>query len=379
MRAKKAVLLAEGCHGSLSKKVIEKYNLRAGRSHQTYGIGLKEVWELPEKSPHHNDGKVTHTLGWPLTSDTYGGSFMYHYSKNLISIGLVIGLDYSNPFLNPYREFQKMKLHPLFKSVLMEGKCVAYGARALNEGGWQSIPKLNFPGGGLIGCSAGFVNVPKIKGTHTAMKSGIIAADSLVNHGSLDNYEKILKDSWMGEELYKVRNVRPAFHHFGGLFPGILFAGLDTLIFKGKLPFTLSHGQKADHATLRKAADLKTEEIPQYPKPDGKLTFELLESVSRTGTNHEEDQPCHLHLKQPAASVQLSSNLPIYAGPEQRFCPAGVYEYVDSITAEGKTEKRFQINSQNCIHCKTCDIKDPGQNIDWRVPEGGGGPQYTCT
>lgn len=375
MRAKRAVLLAEGCHGSLSKKVIEKYKLRAGRSHQTYGIGLKEVWELPEGSPQHQSGKVTHTLGWPLTSDTYGGSFMYYYGKNLVSIGLVIGLDYSNPFLNPYKEFQRMKLHPLFRSVLEGGKCVAYGARALNEGGWQSIPKLNFPGGGLIGCTAGFVNVPKIKGTHTAMKSGMIAAESLVNEGTLDNYEKTLKASWVGEELYKVRNVRPAFHHFGGLLPGIIFAGLDALLFRGKLPFTLSHGTKPDYATLKKAKDIT--DIPVYEKADGKLTFELMESVSRTGTNHEEDQPCHLHLKQPASAVQLATNLPVYAGPEQRFCPAGVYEYLE--TEGGGEGKKFQINAQNCIHCKTCDIKDPGQNIDWRVPEGGGGPQYTCT
>lgn len=355
--------------------MISKYNLREGRSHQTYGIGLKEVWELPEGSPAFKPGKVSHTLGWPLQSDTYGGSFMYHYGNNLVSLGLVIGLDYSNPYLNPYKEFQRMKLHPFYKKVLADGKCLSYGARALNEGGWQSIPKLNFPGGGLIGCSAGFVNVPKIKGTHTAMKSGIVAAECLVSEGSLDNYEqKLLKQSWVGDELYRVRNVRPAFH--SGLLPGILFAGLDALLFRGKLPITLSHGDKPDHATLKRIDQV--ENAIEYPKPDGKLTFELLESVSRTGTNHEEDQPCHLKLKKSAESAQLATNLPIYGGPEQRFCPAGVYEYVD-VQNHDKIVKKFQINAQNCIHCKTCDIKDPSQNINWNVPEGGGGPQYTNT
>ena len=376
MRAKRAVLLAEGCHGSLSKKVISMYNLRSGRSHQTYGIGLKEVWELPEGSQGFKKGKVTHTVGWPLQSDTYGGAFMYHYGNNLVSLGLVIGLDYTNPYLNPYKEFQRMKLHPLYKGILSDGKCLSYGARALNEGGWQSIPKLNFPGGGLVGCSAGFVNVPKIKGTHTAMKSGITAAECLVYDGNLDNYEnQLLRNSWVGEELYKARNVRPAFH--AGLFPGIIFAGLDSLIFRGKLPITLSHGKKPDHATLKRIDEINAP--IEYPKPDGKITFELLESVSRTGTNHEEDQPCHLKLKQPAESAQLATNLPIYGGPEQKFCPAGVYEYVDVTIEGGKTVKKFQINAQNCIHCKTCDIKDPSQNIDWSVPEGGGGPQYTNT
>lgn len=371
-----AVLLAEGCHGSLSKKVIQKYKLREGRSHQTYGIGLKEVWEL-ENLTHFEKGKVSHSVGWPIKNDTYSGSFMYHWGDGLVSIGLVIGLDYKNPHLNPYKEFQRMKLHPMYRKVLEGGKCISYGARALNEGGWQSIPKLNFPGGALIGCSAGFLNVPKIKGTHTAMKSGIIAAECLVsNNGSLDNFETKIKSSWVGEELYKARNIRPGFSHFGGLLPGLLFAGLDTIFFRGKLPFTLSHGNKPDHDQLR---PLKEFESLSYPKPDGKLTFELLESVSRTGTNHEENQPCHLKLKQPASTVQLSKNLPIYGGPEQKFCPAGVYEYIEDVT-EGKDQKvKFQINAQNCIHCKTCDIKDPSQNIDWTVPEGGGGPQYTNT
>lgn len=375
LRAKRAVLLAEGCHGSLSKIVLDKFKLRAGRSHQTYGLGLKEVWQVPKNCEHFVSGKVTHSLGWPLDNETYGGSFMYHYGNDLVSVGLVIGLDYSNPHLNPYKEFQKMKLNPFYKRVLEKGKCISYGARALNEGGWQSIPKLDFPGGALIGCSAGFLNVPKIKGTHTAMKSGMIAAESLISDSfSLVNYERNLKDSWVGEELYKVRNVRPAFNRFGGLFPGILFAGIDSLIFGGKLPFTLSHGSKMDHEHLKPIGTLD-HGVPEYQKPDGKLTFELLESVSRTGTNHEEDQPCHLKLKQPAAAHQISKNLPIYGGPEQKFCPAGVYEYVKEV--DGGT--RFQINAQNCIHCKTCDIKDPSQNINWTVPEGGGGPQYTNT
>ena len=364
MRAKRAVLLAEGCHGSLSKIVIQKYNLRSGRSHQTYGIGLKEVWQLPNTSTQFEKGKVTHAVGWPIKSDTYAGSFMYHWGQNQISVGLVIGLDYKNPYLNPYQEFQRMKLHPLYRKVLETGRCISYGARALNEGGWQSIPKLDFPGGGLIGCSAGFVNVPKIKGTHTAMKSGMIAAECFLSKsiggGSLENYEKELKSSWVGKELYQARNIRPAFHHFGGLIPGILFAGLDTVIFRGKMPFTLSHGDKPDYAQLKRLDEVKPIDIPNYPKSDGKITFELLESVSRTGTNHEEDQPCHLKLKQPPSAVQLKTNLPIYGGPEQKFCPAGVYEYVD-VDTQGKTERRFQINAQNCIHCKTCDIKDPSQ------------------
>lgn len=379
--------MAEGCHGSLSKQVIEKFKLRSGKSHQTYGLGLKEIWEIPEAD--HQKGHVIHAVGWPLKNDTYGGSFMYQYNRNSVSIGLVIGLDYSNPFLNPYQEFQRTKLHPLYQNVLKNGKCVAYGARALNEGGWQSMPKLNFPGGALIGCSAGFLNVPKIKGTHTAMKSGMIAAESIFE-GSIEDYEKRLKESWVGKELYEVRNIRPGFHHFGGLVPGIIFAGLDTMIFRGRLPFTLSHGIVPDHATLKSSEKIPVKEIPVYPKADGKITFELLESVSRTGTNHEEDQPCHLQLKSNDTKPQINHNLKYFSGPEQRFCPAGVYEYLSVGNGNDnyndneakpiiKTEIKFQINAQNCIHCKTCDIKDPSQNINWSVPEGGGGPQYTNT
>lgn len=373
------MLLAEGCHGSLSKQAIAKFGLRAGRAHQTYGLGLKEVWELPAEAAAADDGvfeagRVVHSVGWPLDGATYGGAFMYHLKgpegQNLVSIGLVVGLDYENPYLSPYQEFQRLKTHPLFSAVLQRGgKCIAYGARALNEGGWQSIPRLDFPGGALIGCSAGFVNVPKIKGTHTAMKSGILAAEEIIQNGRItDRFEAVFRESWAGQELWKVRNYRPSFHKFGGLWGGLAYSGLEAYILRGHSPWTLSHPPKPDYATLKPAAQAKP---INYPKSDGKLTFDLLESVSRTGTNHEEDQPSHLQLKH-GQQPQLTHNLPTFAGPEQRFCPAGVYEYVD----EGS---RFQINAQNCIHCKTCDIKDPSQNINWTVPEGGGGPQYTCT
>ena len=373
MKAKRAVLLAEGCHGSLSKQAIAKFNLRSNRAHQTYGLGLKEVWELPEGAANFEAGKVDHSVGWPLDGRTYGGAFMYQFKgtegQNLVSIGLVVGLDYENPFLSPYQEFQRLKLHPLYKSVLEQGKCVAYGARALNEGGWQSIPKLNFPGGALIGCSAGFVNVPKIKGTHTAMKSGLLAAEEINDHGQItEAFERNFKESWAGRELWQVRNYRPAFHKFGGLWGGLAYSGAEAFIFRGREPWTFANCSKPDFATLKPASEARP---IAYPKADGKITFDLLESVSRTGTNHEEDQPSHLQLKSGPAP-QLQNNLSRFAGPEQRFCPAGVYEYVED-------GKKFQINAQNCIHCKTCDIKDPSQNINWTVPEGGGGPQYTCT
>ncbi len=380
MRAGKAVLLAEGCHGSLSKQAIAKFSLRSNRPHQTYGLGLKEVWELPDDcTGDFEPGKVVHSVGWPLDGKTYGGAFMYHFKgnegQNLVSIGLVVGLDYENPFMSPYQEFQRLKLHPLYRSILQQGKCIAYGARALNEGGWQSIPKLNFPGGALIGCSAGFVNVPKIKGTHTAMKSGTMAAEEIASHNEItEAFEETFKQSWAGQELWKVRNYRPAFHKFRGLWGGLAYSGAEAFIFKGNSPWTLSNSKTPDYAMLKPASSCHPIE---YPKPDGNITFELLESVSRTGTNHEEDQPSHLQLKS-GQSPQLTYNLPKFAGPEQRFCPAGVYEYVDNDNHESG-QKRFQINVQNCIHCKTCDIKDPSQNINWTVPEGGGGPQYTCT
>lgn len=385
----KVTLFAEGCHGSLTKTLIPKFQLRSEDEHQTYGLGLKEVWEIPKEK--HQAGLVMHTVGWPLDAQTYGGSFMYHYGENLVSLGLVIGLDYQNPYLNLYAEFQRLKTHPAFRRILEGGKCLAYGARALNEGGVQSIPKLVFPGGALIGCTAGFLNVPKIKGSHTAMESGMMAAESAFESLTadptgvsslpiiLDKYEKALRASWVFQELREVRNVRPAFQKYG-LYGGLLFTGIDQMIFRGKLPFTLKHGA-SDHARLEPAS---MHHPLVYPKADGVLTFDLMENVARTGTNHEEDQPVHLQLQQP--DLQVTRNLPIYAGPEGRFCPAGVYEYVPDETAaggnhpsKGETSKRFQINAQNCIHCKTCDIKDPSQNINWVPPEGGGGPQYTLT
>ncbi|RUS22333.1 hypothetical protein BC937DRAFT_89633 [Endogone sp. FLAS-F59071] len=381
-------LLGEGCHGSLSKTLFRKFNLRENSQPQKYGIGIKEVWEvLPEK---HNPGTVTHTIGWPLDSHTYGGSFIYHFEpeKYLVAIGFVVGLDYQNPYLNPYKEFQRYKHHPFISSLLEGGNCISYGARAINEGGYQSIPKLYFPGGALIGCSAGFLNVPKIKGTHTAMKSGMIAAEAAydalfsdaVDASDVESkkspilltaYEENLRKSWVNEELYAVRNVLPSFHSPIGLLGGVAYSGLDTLIFKGRVPWTFKH-KGEDSAALKPASQCKPIE---YPKPDGKISFELLESVSRSGTNHADNQPVHLRLRN--KDIPVERNLGIFNGPESRFCPAGVYEYVDDETHPG--QKRLQINSQNCVHCKTCDIKDPSQNIDWVVPEGGGGPQYVWT
>jgi electron-transferring-flavoprotein dehydrogenase len=360
-------LLAEGCHGSLSKQVIKKYNLRQGRQHQTYGIGLKELWRVA--NGNFEEGLVFHSLGYPLVKESYayGGGFMYHFGENLVSVGLVVGLDYENPYMNPYKEFQKFKSHPEIRKYLEQGECISYGARALNEGGYQSIPSLHFPNGLLLGCSAGFVNVPKIKGTHNAMKSGILAAECVENciekQGDLKEYDEMIDRSWIVKELRKVRNVRPSFKY--GFWPGLILSGLSTIFLKGNEPWTIAH-PKPDHeslTTVEKAQEIK------YPKADGKISFELLESVARTGTNHNEDQPSHLQLKK-GPGPQLTQNLPKYGGPEQRFCPAGVYEYV---------EDKFVINAQNCIHCKTCDIKDPSQNINWVVPEGGGGPSYTDT
>ncbi|KAJ3385401.1 hypothetical protein HDU84_002250 [Entophlyctis sp. JEL0112] len=373
----KVTLFAEGCHGSLSKKVISKFNLREGKQHQTYGLGLKEVWEIdPSK---HDPGLVLHSVGWPLDYKTYGGAFMYHFGENLVSIGYVVALDYENPTLSPYREFQRYKHHPLIKKYLEGGKVLSYGARALNEGGFQSIPKLAFPGGALVGCSAGFMNVPKIKGTHTAMKSGMLAGEaafeSITSQESsapitLDNYQSAFDKSWVRSELYEVRNVRPSFHTALGLYGGVMYSGLDTLLLKGRVPFTFKHAQP-DYKSLKPLKDVKPIE---YPKPDGVISFELLENVSRTGTGHVEDQPVHLRLQR-GPRDQLDTNYAVYGGPEQKFCPAGVYEYLDD--AENAGKKKFQINASNCIHCKTCDIKDPSQNIDWTVPEGGGGPKYS--
>lgn len=366
----KVTLFAEGCHGSLTKQLMRQFNLREESDPQTYGIGLKEVWKIdPSKS---EPGTVVHGLGWPIDNATYGGSFIYHMGDDMLSLGLVIGLDYQNPYMHPYKEFQRWKHHPYVKNLLEGGECLTYGARALNEGGLQAIPKLYFPGGALIGCTAGFLNLVKIKGTHTAMKSGMLAAESayaaITAEGYsnekpvvLADYEQKIKDSWVWKELYEVRNCRHSFHSPLGNIGGVLYSGIDTILLKGRTPWTL-RTTKPDHECLRTAKGSK--EI-EYPKPDGVISFDLLTSVSRTGTDHAENQPVHLRLKDKEVPVQR--NLKIYDGPEGRFCPAGVYEFVED--ENDPKAKRLQINSQNCIHCKTCDIKDPSQNIDWTVPE----------
>ncbi|MBM3483108.1 MAG: electron transfer flavoprotein-ubiquinone oxidoreductase [Alphaproteobacteria bacterium] len=364
----KYTLFAEGVRGSLSKELIERFRLRAGSQPQTYGIGIKELWEVqPEK---HRPGLIEHSFGWPLDSRTYGGSFLYHFEENLVSVGFVVALDYENPFLSPFEEFQRFKTHPAVRPVFEGGKRIAYGARAINEGGYQSIPKLTFPGGALIGCAAGFVNVPKIKGSHNAMKTGMLAAESVFaalqagreGHDELADLSRAVRRSWVGKELRQVRNCRPAFRW--GLVPGTLFSGFE-LWSRGLMPWTLGHHD--DHRALKPAA--RSRKI-DYPKPDGKISFDRLSSVFLSNTNHEEDQPVHLTLRDP--SVPIRVNLKIYDAPEQRYCPAGVYE----IVTDQAGEPRLQINAQNCVHCKTCDIKDPSQNIHWVVPEGGGGPNY---
>lgn len=363
----KYTLFAEGCRGSLSQKLMAKFNLRAESSPQTYGIGIKEIWEIaPEK---HKQGSVVHTIGWPLSMETYGGSFLYHVENNKVLVGFVVGLDYKNPYLDPFAEFQRFKAHPAIASVFEDGRRISYGARAINEGGFQSIPKLTFPGGALIGDAAGFLNVPKIKGTHTSMKSAMLAAEATAaalaggGDAALDGYTKALKDSWVYEELHKVRNIRPAFRF--GLVAGMLYAAFDTYILHGKAPWTFKN--HADNKQLREA---KNYQKISYPKPDGKISFDKLSSVFLSSTNHEEDQPSHLTLKD--ASVPVKVNLALYDGPEARYCPAAVYEFV-----EEKGAPKLQINAQNCVHCKTCDIKDPTQNIVWKTPEGGGGPNYS--
>ncbi|KAL9024883.1 MAG: hypothetical protein Q9196_006190 [Gyalolechia fulgens] len=372
-------LFAEGCHGSLSKHVIRKFDLRRDSQPQTYGLGLKEVWEVQPEN--FRKGEVVHSMGYPLPSDTYGGGWIYHFGDNLVSLGLVVGLDYPNPWLSPYGEFQKLKHHPLYKSVIQGGKCISYGARALNEGGFQSIPKCAFPGGALIGDTAGFLNVPKIKGTHTAMRSGMLAAkatwDALSENKDrestifLYDYEDALRKSTIWEELKEVRNMRPSFHSSLGLYGGILYSGLEAYLFRGRTPWTLKHKGRDHEATLHADRMPKIE----YGKNDGEISFDILTSVSRTGTNHEEDQPVHLQV---ADWEQHAKEMwPRYKGVENRFCPAGVYEYVE----DGGQELgvRFQINAQNCIHCKTCDIKAPAQDINWQTPQGGEGPKYTMT
>ena len=362
----KVTVFAEGCRGHLGKELIKKYNLSEGKSPQQYGIGFKEIWEIDELQ--HEEGLVMHTAGWPLDNSTYGGSFCYHAEKKQIFLGYVIGLDYKNPYLSPYDEFQKFKTHPAIRKILTNGKRIAYGARALIEGGLQSLPKMYLPGALLVGCDAGTLNMPKIKGSHTAMKSGIIAGETIVDHllnsKPLSEYEKKFNNSWLYKELYAARNVKPSFDW--GLIPAIIFTGIDQIIFRGKLPFTLKH-KHADHESLQLA---KNSEKIEYPKYDGVFTFDKTSSVYLTGTNHEEDQPVHLQLKDKDLPINYTLNE--YDEPSQRYCPAGVYE-VD------KTDPlipKFIINAQNCIHCKTCDIKEPSQNITWVVPEGSGGPNY---
>ena len=371
----KYTFFAEGCHGSLSKLLIDKFGLRDGRQPQTYGIGIKELWDVdPEK---HQEGTVIHTQGWPLNNLVSGG-FIYHQENNQIAIGFVCTLDYENPHLSPYDEMQRFKTHPAIKPMLEGGRRVAYGARAINEGGLQSVPKLAFAGGCLIGCSAGFVNVPRIKGTHNAMKTGMLAAEQAFQalgeeraNDELNGYEPAFRASWAYKDLHRVRNARPALSKFGVTL-GTLYAGfemwMNNLGLGFLMPWTFGHHE--DHKQLKPAASMQKIE---YPKPDGELTFDKLTSVSFSATSHEEDQPVHLKLG--SESVPLDTNLALYDGPENRFCPAGVYEYVDDEGA-GDGVKRLQINAQNCIHCKTCDIKDPTQNINWVVPEGGGGPNY---
>ncbi len=362
----KVTVFAEGCRGHLGKELIKKYNLSEGKSPQQYGIGFKEIWEIDQSQ--HEEGLVMHTAGWPLDNSTYGGSFCYHAEKKQIFLGYVIGLDYKNPYLSPYDEFQKFKTHPAIKKILTNGKRIAYGARALIEGGLQSLPKMYLPGALLVGCDAGTLNMPKIKGSHTAMKSGIIAGETIVdyllNSKPLSEYEKKFNNSWLYKELYAARNVKPSFNW--GLIPAIIFTGIDQIIFRGKLPFTLKH-KHADHESLHLA---KNSEKIEYPKYDGVFTFDKTSSVYLTGTNHEDDQPVHLQLKD--KDLPINYTLSKYDEPSQRYCPAGVYE-VD------KTDPlipKFIINAQNCIHCKTCDIKEPSQNITWVVPEGSGGPNY---
>lgn len=364
------VILAEGCRGSLTEEIIEKYHLRAQCQMQTYAIGVKEVWKIPEKK--HDSGLTMHTIGWPLQSDTYGGSFVYHYEKNLVALGFVIGLDYANPYIDPHAELQRYKHHPMLKSMLENGECIAYASRALNEGGLQAIPQLSFPGGVIVGCGAGFLNAPKIKGTHTAMQSGILAAEAIYNHlhknkksPRIKSYDEKIEKSWITQELKKARNIRPGFYQ--GLWAGLVNAAFESYISFGHSPWTLS--LRLDHTQLQPA---KKYSPIGYPKPDGKISFSKLESVRLSGTNHAEDQPCHLIIKNPR--LPIPQNYTIYAGPESRYCPANVYEYVK---IDGKVQ--LQINGQNCVHCKSCSIKDPNQNIRWVPPQGGDGPRYRET
>ena len=361
--------MADGCRGSLTKRAMALFNLRDGRDPQTYALGIKELWEVP--AAQHKPGLIEHTVGWPLGGGTYGGSWLYHWGENLVSYGFVVGLDYRNPWLSPFEEMQRFKTHPAIRPHFEGGRRVSYGARALSEGGLQSIPKLTFPGGALIGDTAGFLNVPKIKGTHTAMKSGMLAAEAVAealaggHPAEPASYGQRFRDSWLFRELHDCRNIRPSFAKLG-LYGGIAYAALDTFLFRGRAPWTLRH-RHWDHEELQDAA--RAPRIA-YPKLDGVLTFDRLSSVFISNTNHAEDQPAHLHLKEPARWEAV--NWARFASPESRYCPAAVYEVVGADTAQ----PHLQINAQNCVHCKTCDIKDPAQNIDWVTPEGGGGPNY---
>jgi len=368
----KYTLFAEGARGHLTKQLKAKYYLERDCEPQVYGLGMKELWDIdPEK---HVPGRVIHTQGWPLSeSDSWGGGFLYHQANNQVALGFVVALDYKNPYVYPFEEFQRWKQHPAIRAILEGGRRVSYGARAINEGGWQSVPKLAFPGGALIGCSAGFVNVPRIKGSHTAMKSGMLAADSIAaaiaagrEHDEVAEYQATLNDSWIATELKLVKNAEPAIAKFGGDY-GTVLAGTDMWMrtLGIGLPITMKHhpdNEGIGRKDLYKPID--------YPKPDGVISFDRLSSVFLSNTNHEEDQPCHLVLKDP--DVPITVNLALYDAPEQRYCPAGVYE----IVGQDEGSPRLQINAQNCVHCKTCDIKDPTQNINWVAPEGGGGPNY---
>jgi electron-transferring-flavoprotein dehydrogenase len=368
----KYTLFAEGARGHLTKRMKARFALDAESQPQVYGLGVKELWDVPAE--RHEPGRVVHTQGWPLSeSQSWGGGFLYHQAGGQVALGFVTALDYANPYVNPFEEFQRWKQHPAIRAVIDGGKRVAYGARAINEGGWQSVPKLVFPGGALVGCAAGFVNVPRIKGTHTAMKSGMLAAEAVAaaiasgrEKDELAEYDQAIRSSWIADELQLVKNAQPLVAKFGGAL-GTLFAGADMWLrtLKLRLPFTMKHHTDAEET---RRADLYRPIA--YPKPDGKISFDRLSSVFLSGTNHVEDQPCHLLLKDPTVPERI--NWPLYAGPEARYCPAGVYEFVG--VEDG--EPHLVINAQNCVHCKTCDIKDPTQNIEWVTPEGGGGPNY---
>ncbi len=372
----KQTILAEGCRGSISKKIIQYFALDKNSCPQTYGLGIKEIWQIDPK--HHQEGLVMHSLGWPLDKQTYGGSFIYHLADNKIAYGFVVGLDYKNPYLSPFQEAQRFKLHPSLRPMFESGKRIYYGAKSLTEGGLQSLPKLTFPGGLIVGDAAGFLNVAKIKGSHNAIKSGMIAAEAIIetlktNKDILTectNYSEKIKKSDILKELYYIRNIRPSFKY--GLFGGLAYSAFDNYILQGKAPWTFKH--QPDHNSLLEISNPKAH-IINYSKPDNKITFDRLSSVFLSNTHHNENQPSHLKIIDQHIPVNI--NFKLYGGPEQYYCPAGVYEYLSRKNSDGQEEKYLQINAQNCVHCKTCDIKDPKQNINWYPPEGGGGPNYS--